>query len=389
MSKTVAGTTAAAPVDVAARLQELARIKPGPAPVISVYLDTRWSDEHQRDRVRVFLKNETRKASAMAAGRLDAELAWISEEGERLVDQQFHPEAAGVAMFAGGSANWREILHLAVPFADSFVVADTPRLRPLVKAIGEAPRAAVLFVDGESARLTALTEQGAGEDVALESTDVVGQHRRGGWSLLLQSRFQRHIHEHRGRHFDAVADALAHLVDHDGLSAIVLAGEPRNLAVFRPHVPPRLANRIVGDVAGARYEPTSAFAERALALIRHRGAGQAAAALDTVLVDAEGGGRAAGGVEATIDAVNRGTVDRLYLLASYREDGRACPTCQALERTTDEVCRWCGAATNTLELGEAMVQRVLAAGGDVASLEVHAALERAGGVAALLRYPPR
>jgi peptide subunit release factor 1 (eRF1) len=389
MSNTLTGTAAAMPIDVAAKLQELARTEPGPAPVISVYLDTRWSDEHQRDRVRVFIKNETRKAAAMAAGRLDAELAWVSAEGERLVRQAFHPEAAGVAMFAGGSGNRREILQFAVPFTDSFAVADMPRLRPLVQALGEAPRAAVLFLDGESARLAALTEQGAAEDIALESTDVVGHHRRGGWSLLLQSRYQRHIHEHRKRHFDAVADALAYLVDHYGLRAIVLAGEPRNLAVFRTHVPPRLADRIVGDVTGARYEPTSAFAERALALIRLRGAGQAAAALDAVLVDAEGGGRAAAGVEATLEAVNRGTVDRLYLLASYREDGRACSACHALQRVEDVACRWCGAATGALELGEAMVRRVLAAGGDVASVDVHAGLERAGGVAVLLRYPPR
>jgi hypothetical protein len=53
------------------------------------------------------------------------------------------------------------------------------------------------------------------------------------------------------------------------------------------------------------------------------------------------------------------------------------------------VCRWCGAVTSALELGEAMVQRVLADGGDVASVDVHAGLARAGGVAALLRYPPR
>jgi hypothetical protein len=169
----------------------------------------------------------------------------------------------------------------------------------------------------------------------------------------------------------------------------VLAGEPRNLAVFRAHVPPRLADRLVGDVAGSRYEATSALAERALELIRRRDAGHAAAALDTVLIDAEGGGRAASGVEATIDAVNRGTVDRLYLLASYGEDGRVCLGCHALQRAEDVACRWCGAATSALELGEAMVQRVLAAGGDVASIDVHAGLERAGGVAALLRYPPR
>ena len=325
----------------------------------------------------------------MAVGQLDAELAWITSQGEQLVSQEVHPEAAGVAMFVGGPSGLREVLRLAVPFDNSLTVADTPRLRHLVAALGEAPRAAVLFVDRESARLVAVTEQGSGDEVTLENADVVGQHRRGGWAQLLQSRYQRHIHVHRARHFDAVAQALADLVDHHGLRAIVLAGEPRNLAVFRPHVPPRLAGRIVGDVAGARYEPPSVLAERALELIRHRAAGEAAVALDTVLADAEGGGRAAAGVDATIEAVNRGIVDRLYLLRSFDEEGRACPACQALQRAASNVCRWCNAVTSPVELGETMVQRVLAAGGDVGSVDVHAGLGRAGGVAALLRYPSR
>lgn len=114
-----------------------------------------------------------------------------------------------------------------------------------------------------------------------------------------------------------------------------------------------------------------------------------AAALDTVLVSAGGSGRVAVGVEATIDAVNRSTVNRLYLLATSWEDGRSCSACHALQRAEEVVCRWCGATTGALELGEAMVQRVLAAGGDIASIDVHAGLERAGGIAALLRYLPR
>jgi hypothetical protein len=389
MSNVVAGTAGSTSVDVAAKLQELARTEPGPTPVVSVYLDTRWTDEHQRERVRVFVKNEVRKAGAMAAGQLDDELAWIAMQGERLVRQELHPEAAGVALFAGGSPSLREVLPFAVPFTDTFAVGELPRLRPLVAALGTAPRAVVVFVDGESARLVAVTEQGPADEITLTTTDVVGQHRRGGFLLLLQSRYQRHIHEHRKRHFDAVAQALADLVDHDGVRAIVFAGEPRNLAVFRTHVPPRLAGRIVGDVAAARYEPASALAERALALIRQRAAGDVAATLDTVLAEADGGGRTRAGVEATIDAVNRGAVDRLYLLHSYEEEGRACHTCHALQGPADDVCRWCGAVTSALELGEAMVQRVLAAGGDIASVDVHAGLARAGGVAALLRYPPR
>ena len=84
--------------------------------------------------------------------------------------------------------------------------------------------------------------------------------------------------------------------------------------------------------------------------------------------------------------MNRGTVDRLYLLQTYEEEGRVCRVCRALQRGADGVCRWCSAETTELELAEAMVQRVLAASGDVAIVDVHAGLAHAGGVAALLRY---
>jgi hypothetical protein len=217
----------------------------------------------------------------------------------------------------------------------------------------------------------------------------VGQHRRGGWSLLLQSRYQRHVHVHRARHFDAVAQALAHLADHGGLRAIVLAGEPRNVAVFRTHVPGQLVPRLAGEVSGTRHEPASALAERALAVIRHRAMGEAADALDAVLADAAGGGRAAAGVEATLSAVNSDTVERLYLLRRFGEDGQVCTACRALHRAGHGACAWCGGTLSGLELGEGMVRRVLASGGDVGSVDPHAGLERAGGVAALLRYPPR
>jgi hypothetical protein len=389
MNNLAAGIAAPSGIDLPARLQALARATAGSAPVVSVYLDTRWSDEHQRDRVRIFLKNEIRQAAAMSAGQLEADLAWIAAEGERLVAHEVHPEIAGVAMFAGGPGRLREMLPVAVAFTDIFTVASLPRLRPLVTALGEAPRAVVLFVDSESARLVSLTEQGPGDEITLEAADALGQHRRGGWLLLLQSRYQRHIHVHRARHFDAVAAVLTDVVDHHGLGAIVLAGEPRNVSVFRTHVPARLSARIAGEVAAARYEPSSTLAERALAVIRLGRAGTLAAAVDTVLAEAEGGGRATAGVEATIEAANRGAVDRLYLLQGYAEDGRACVACRALQRAGGAACRWCAGATGAIEVGEGLVQRVLAASGDVASLQTHAGLARAGGVAALLRYPPR
>jgi hypothetical protein len=70
---------------VRARITELARLGPAPGPVVSVYLDTRWSDEQQRERVRVFVKNEAGRARDHPAVAEDLE--WVQDQVERLVAQ--------------------------------------------------------------------------------------------------------------------------------------------------------------------------------------------------------------------------------------------------------------------------------------------------------------
>ena len=57
------------PMDLVTALGELGKISKASTPVVSVYLDTRWADEHQRDRVRVFLKNELARARRALSNR--------------------------------------------------------------------------------------------------------------------------------------------------------------------------------------------------------------------------------------------------------------------------------------------------------------------------------
>src|SRR5205823_9386854 len=87
--------------DLRARLAALARIVGAPSSVVSVYLRTRWADEQQRERVRVFLNAELKKARlASASPQLAADLAWVAEQGERIIGQARHSDARGIALFA-------------------------------------------------------------------------------------------------------------------------------------------------------------------------------------------------------------------------------------------------------------------------------------------------
>lgn len=373
-------------MDVRERLAELARLTGAASPVVSVYLNTRWHDEHQRERVRVFLKNELRRTRQGAGPALGEDLDWIEAEGESLIGQARFPEAHGVALFACRALGLREVLPVRVPFDDAFVVAERPFLRPLAALVERVPAALVVFVDGDSARLIPVEARGPGGEIALES-EVPGHHRRGGWALLAQSRYQRHIQDHRGRHFEAVAEALAGLAEANGLDRIVLAGEPRTVGAFRRHLPARLDECVVGSVPAARHEPATAIVARATAVLDRWRRERQHAAVDAVLTEAAKGGQAVAGLEETLEAVVRGAVQRLYLAAGFHEDGRACGECDALQPGPTGPCRRCGKTTAAVELGEAMVDRVLATGGAVDAVEAHPGLPRVGGVAARLRYP--
>ena len=374
-------------MDLRARVTELGKIERAPAPVVTVYLNTRWADEHQRDRVRIFLKHELAEARRAPRPRpSEADLDWVAAQGEALLNQTTMPGTSGVALFACEALGLREILPSRTPFENSLTVAETPHLRPLLELDEKAPSTLVVFIDAESARLVPLTATGAGEEVALRG-DVPGHHSRGGWAQLAQSRYQRHTQDHRARHFEAVAESLTGLVDAHGLRRIIVAGEPRNVAVFRQELPPRIAAYVLGTVAGARHEAIGLIVDRAAEYLGHVEGQREAEGVDATLTAAAKRGKAAAGLEATLEAINRGAVHRLYLLKGWSMPGRRCGGCGVLHGGFSWTCPICGGEALTVELGEAMAERVAAAGGTVETIEVHQPLAAAGGVAAELRYP--
>lgn len=372
-------------MDLAERVNALARLGAAASPVVSVYLNTRWTDEHQRERVRVFLKHGLRQARTGAGADLRADLDWIEEQGERLIQQAVMPEADGVALFACGPLGLREVLPFRVSFENTFVVAERPLLTPLAALAAEAPPAVVVFVDGSHARLIPLDPAGRGDEVTLEH-GVPGRHSRGGWALLAQSRYQRHVEAHRDEHFEAVIEALQALTAQSGNMRVVLAGEPRIVTVFRSRLPTALAGRLAGTIAGARYEPASTLADRATSLLARLDASEQERVVDEILTEAAKGGQAVAGVEGVLRAVGRGAVRRLYLLKGFSAAGAACTVCAAAQPGEAATCRACGGPTKRVGLAYQVGDRVVAAGGEVVVIDTHAALGRAGGMAALLRF---
>jgi peptide subunit release factor 1 (eRF1) len=377
--------------DIKSRLAQLAKFEPGEHRVVSVYLNTRWADEQQRERVRIFLKNELRRAREIGRARPE-DLDWIETHARALIEALAPPDGGpaephphGVAMFVCQAAGLAEILPVRVPFDDVFVVNDVPYLPPLANVVDDTPAALVVFVDGTSARLIPLTMTGAGDEVRLEG-EVEGRHKTGGWAALAQSRYQRHIEMHREQHLAAVAAAMTAWSDQEGAERIVLSGESRIVAALREHLPGRVARKIAGTVSGARYEAAGLIVRRAEELLAHDDQSRDDEAIDSLLTEAAKGGQAVDGLDGLLDAVNRGAVRHLYVLRDFRDVGRVCESCGALQRGLAGRCSYCSRDTRPVPLDEVIVDRVLATGGSVTVVDRHETLARHGGLLALLRY---
>jgi hypothetical protein len=152
-------------------------------------------------------------------------------------------------------------------------------------------------------------------------------------------------------------------------------------------LPARLLKLVTGSVAAAAHEDASVIAARAAELVTEHQKQDQGIALDAVLTEAAKGGRAVASLDEAIEAINRGAVRRLYLLAAFGQSGQICNRCSSLQLGTQRLCHSCGTEVQPVELASAMVNRVIASGGDAETVDTHAALTRVGGVAVLLRHP--
>ncbi|MBI1845769.1 MAG: hypothetical protein HYR86_02215 [Candidatus Rokubacteria bacterium] len=372
-------------MDIKKQLIELSAMPASRTPVVSVYLDTHWQDEHQRDRIRAFVVAGLVRAADVEPAPQAEDLRWIEERARAVATQAELGGVRGVGLLACAAVGLREVLSLRVPFTRAFVLAPRPCLRPLVEVLPAAAETLVVWMDVQHARLLPVGPEGLREEVTLTG-DVPGHHRRGGWAQLAQSRYRRHIDVHRDRHLNAVADAVGGLVHDLAVERIVLMGETEVLEAFREALGPDVASRVVGTLPGSRHEAAADLANRALALAERAQAAATVALVDEVLVDAAKHTRAVAGLAATLDAIGRGAVHQLYLLREFRQTGTECEHCGLFQAASAPACPHCGQPTTVIELGEGAVRRVLGSGGDVVDVVGHAPLAGHDGMAARLRY---
>jgi peptide subunit release factor 1 (eRF1) len=312
------------------RLRELAALRPDGARVLSVFLDldpAAFAEPPARASEIRSVVDELRRLSRAESENLehDAKLA-LRADVDRIEDflGDFSPKGAhGLVIYACGTADLFEVIRLPRTIPSRAVIDDSPFVEPLAGLIGRDSWL-TLLVNRQTGRMF-LGDRERLEEIDVILDEVHGRHKQGG---LSQARYQRSVDEDVQDHLRNVAEAAFAHFKRVPFDHLLLGGPAETLADLEPKLHAYLQQRVVGridvDVENTSADEVLAAAAdkiTAFELARER------EALDRLREGVSKGGRAVGGLEEVLEALNERRVGSLLLTAGFQEPGCTCPQC--------------------------------------------------------------
>jgi peptide subunit release factor 1 (eRF1) len=345
------------------QLRRLAEIHSEDIPVLSVSVDLRPQTTGERPSYRaglVVLRDRFRAIEQALLPRgpaLDAFHA-DTERVEHYLTETVAPAAQGVALFAADHLGIFESIVAGTPLETDVTFASHFDLYHLARLAEDYETAVIAVVDTNTARLFVM-QLG-------HFTEVPGPDQDPYWFSKKQHvgpnqlRFQRHTVMKRRQFAREVAIALADLVEEEGATRVILAGDTVALSMLRAELSPHVSSLVIADTLpiDIRASRTSVVEQVEPALTQAE-AKQERTLGDEVLEAAQAGGLGVVGAEATAHALTHGQVDVLVL--------------------DDQ-------ANLSAEQQSMMVRQAMLTGATVEVLANHPTLQIWGGIGALLRY---
>jgi peptide chain release factor subunit 1 len=350
-------------------LEKLARFEPTGFPFLSVYLDARVNENGQRT-MDVFVRNELSDAEKI--------LEYI---------ETIRPTAQSAAIFACAAADdFFQTVELDVPVEDNlFAITDRPYVFPLAHLRDLYPRYAVLQADTNQARIYVF---GRGRTFAREEIQSTKTNRTevGGWS---QMRYQRHIDNFHKQHAKECVEELEKIMRDENISRLILSG---NEAVIIPILREEMSKELDEKVIEVLSLPVTAsedeLFEATQTVMQKHNSVEDMQMVEKLLEQNYDGGLGVVGVEKTLEALQNGQVQELYLSASHnairynRKKVAKVLENYAPGADEDEIPD----ANDSGQIVDELVRQALASADDIRFIEDENLLKEHGGVGALLRY---
>jgi len=295
----------------------------------------------------------------------------------------------GKAIFACREQGiWRELDIPPRPEQSQITVNSRFHLRPLVDAKSGLPRTCIALVNRKKARIFELQDTEITQKPDLEFGPSPGVPRSDGFQGYEAGHRERHVENMVMQHFKMFAESLLMLAHRDKFDALLIGCQddswPEIESQLHSDLRQKLRGRFAIDVLSASPEEVRQHAKRILTesmLTSQR------ELISEVMGEAQRNARGALGLKHVLNALERQEVQTLLMLRSFKAEAVECPNCRHLDTRMVKTCAVCAHETRELsEVSDALVDLALRNGADIRFIDGDPEMEKAGNVAALLRF---
>ena len=355
---------------------------------LSFYFQPDPPQDRSHRREAIVAKDIVKQAlkSAAASGKNGS----LHADLDRVLDlaTNLRGNARGKAVFACSAQNfWKEYElppHLG---ATQIYLQPQFQLKPLAALLGAQPALCVVMLDRQRARffdlrLDVLREHGAIVHMLSRSASSYGYN---GYEA---GHAERRVAEEALQHFKSVSERLRVDFERGAWERVIAGCHDVNWPEFESHLHPYVKQRLIGrfsaDVASVSNEE---IRDHAGALLNQWITERASTKVSEALEFAKANGRGVAGLRRVLQALEGGEVQAIFLTENYSARAVQCPHCGHLDAHLIASCVACGRPTHELtDVSDAIIPIAIRRNIELFYLKEHDGLDRAGSIAALLRF---
>jgi peptide subunit release factor 1 (eRF1) len=261
-------------------------------------------------------------------------------------------------------------------------------LRPLVHAYSGLPSACIALVNRKKARIFELQGNEITQKPELEFGPSPHVPRSDGFQGYEAGHRERHVENQIMQHFKMFVESLHLLSQKEKFETLLIGCQDENWPEIEPHLQNGLKQKLRGRFA---IDVTSATAEdvrpHAMRILTEAMLTEQMGLIREITGQAQRNGLGALGLRHVLNALERQEVQTLLLTRDFKSEAVECPNCRHLDTRMVKHCAVCAHGTRELsDVSDALVDMALRNGAEIRFIDGDPGLEKAGHVAALLRF---
>ena len=355
---------------------------------LSFYFQPDPPQDRSHRREAIIAKDVVKQVLKSAAG--NGKNGSLHADLDRILDvaTNLRGHARGKAVFACAAHKfWKEYElppHLG---ATHIYLQSRFQLKPLAALLGAQPALCVAMVDRQRARffdlrLDDLRERGAIVHMLSRNAASYGYNGYEGGHA------ERRVAEEALQHFKAVSERLRTDFEKGIWERLIVGCQDASWSEFDGHLHPYVKQRLIGrfsaDVASVSNEQ---IRDHSGAVLNQWITKRASTKASEAVAFAKANGRGVTGLRRVLQALETGEVQTLFLTENYSAQAVQCPHCGHLDAHLIRSCVACGRGTRELtDVCDAIIPIAIRRDIELFYLKEHSDLDRAGNIAALLRF---